>query len=197
MLKVAITGGIGSGKSMASNIFKILGIEIYNSDVKARMLMSQNSDLITLLKANFGDEAYNGKFLNSRYISDIVFGNSAKLQKLNSIVHPFVTKDINNWFSENCNCNYKIVESAIIFENNLEHLFDYIIVVYAPKYIRIERVKNREYNTTKSINTRIKNQLDDKIKLQKADFIIKNHNKLIVPQIIEIHNKLKNLSNHG
>lgn len=197
MLKVAITGGIGSGKTIISKIFKILGIEIYNSDIKARMLMHQNSDLIQLLKENFGDEVYNGKFINSRYLSEIVFGDSLKLKKLNSIVHPYVVNDINSWFSENCNCNYKIVESAIIFENNLEYLFDYIIVVYAPKYIRIKRVNEREDITTKSLNTRIKNQFDDKIKIEKANFVIKNYGKLIVPQIIEINNKLINLSSHG
>ncbi|OFX42159.1 MAG: dephospho-CoA kinase [Bacteroidetes bacterium GWA2_30_7] len=198
MLKVAITGGIGSGKSLASNIFKILGVPIYNSDIKAKILMHKKPELVKIIKENFGNEAYNGNFINSQYLADIVFNDYNQLKKLNRIVHPFVVDDILNWFSkENNNCSLKIVESALIFESKLEYLFDYIITVYAPKYIRIKRVKEREDLSIKTLKSRIKNQFDDKIKIAKADFVIKNHNKLIVPQIIEIHNKLKILSNHG
>lgn len=197
MLKVAITGGIGSGKSLASSIFKILGVPVYCSDLEAKSLMQNNSELIKLIKENYGTEAYNKNKLNTKYLSDLVFKDSSKLIKLNKLVHPFVMSDMNKWYSEKSNFGYKLFESAIIFENNLEHLFDYIIVVYAPKYIRIKRVKSRENISLDSIKNRMRNQLDDKIKIQKADFIIKNHNNLIVPQIIKIHNKLNTLSNHG
>lgn len=197
MLKVAITGGIGSGKSVVSSIFKILGVPVYYSDFEAKLQMQNNIELIKLIKANFGTESYIENKLNTKYLSSIVFKDRSKLIRLNEIVHPFVMIDMNNWYSIKSNFGYKIFESAIIFENKLEQLFDYIIVVSAPKYIRIKRVKERENISRTSIINRIQNQLDDKIKIQKSDFVILNHNKLIVPQIIDIHNKLNTLSNHG
>ena len=126
MKKVAITGGIGSGKSYISNKFAKLGVPIYNSDDRANIIMSTNINVKTSMINNFGNDCYIGDELNKKLVSKIVFNNKSKLRLINSIVHPFVNLDYNAWL-QNQKSNYTIYESAIIYENDSIDKFDKII----------------------------------------------------------------------
>jgi dephospho-CoA kinase len=126
MRKVAITGGIGSGKSFISNKFNELGVPIYNSDVRANIIINSNITVKELLIKNFGDDSFIDGELNKKLISKIIFNNKSKLDLINSIVHPFVYQDYKSWLLIQ-NASYTIYESAIIYENNSMHKFDKII----------------------------------------------------------------------
>ena len=142
MKKVAITGGIGSGKSFISNKFAKLGVPIYNSDVRANIIINSNITVKKLLIKNFGNDCYIGEELNKKLISKIIFNNKSKLRLINSIVHPFVNLDYNSWL-QNQKATYTIYESAIIYENNSIDKFDKIIGVISDTELKISRLFER------------------------------------------------------
>jgi len=192
-LVIGITGGIGSGKSTVVNMFKQLNVPAYIADIKAKYLMQTNQKLIRSIKKYFGNEAYNkNDKLNKAYLSQIVFNDSKKLKTLNSLVHPAVREDFNIWLSYQ-NSDYVVYESALIFEQNQEDNFDYIILVTAPKKIRIKRVKERDNISEDDIKKRMNKQMDDKLKIKKADYIINNINIYdLKKNIVKINDKILN-----
>ncbi|MBS3738641.1 MAG: dephospho-CoA kinase [Psychroflexus sp.] len=173
-LVVGITGGIGSGKTTVVEIFKKLNVPVYMADKKAKSLMQNDSNLIKRIKKSFGDQSYdiNGN-LNSTYLSNIVFNDSKKLANLNSIVHPAVRKDFQSWLSQQ-RAKYVLYESALIFEHEQQDKFDYIILVTAPREVRIKRVQKRDNCSANDVIKRMDNQMDEEIKIKKADIIIEN-----------------------
>lgn len=199
---IAITGGIGSGKSFICNIFKSLNVPIFDSDSFAKYLMISDIEIISSLKKEFGDDIYQDHFLNKHKLSEIIFKDKSALNKLNSIVHPIVRKKFKDWCDDvemNINPTYVVFESAIIFESNLSEIFDSIITVYTDLEIRIGRVIIRDNVSREKILERINNQLSDQYKIDNSDFIIyNNENDLnksylnLIPQIFNIHNILIN-----
>jgi dephospho-CoA kinase len=175
MKTVGLTGGIGSGKTLIANMFSGFGIPIYDSDLEAKHLMNSSmglkQEIITLL----GNSSYKDNNLNRSYVAKKVFADKELLIKLNAIVHPAVQEDFERW-KQKQESPYVIQETALIFENNAYHKYDYVILVTAPKQLRITRVMERDNQSKEQVLARIKNQLDDEEKIPKADFVIKNSN---------------------
>ena len=192
MLKVGITGGIGSGKSTVSRFFSELGVPVYDSDQRAKSLMQHDDSIITKIKKEFGDNSYLNNQLNRSYIAEIVFKNELKLKQLNAIVHPVVRTDFNNWLSQNSNANFVIKEAAIMIESGAYKDLDKLIVVNANREHKIKWIKKRDHLLLEDIENRIQNQLSDEIRNQYADFIIENSSskKELKQQVLSIYNKL-------
>jgi len=190
MKKVAITGGIGTGKTTISNLFKKIGIPVFNSDEIAKELMSNDNTLKLEIVNAFGDESYINNELNRAYLSDVVFNDETLLDKINSIVHPYVSKEFKTWLL-NQKSSYIIYESAIIFESNSEDFFDIIICVKASEEDVISRVMKRNNFSRDKVISIINNQLSEQIKINKADYIIENINKSdLTHRVLEIHTKI-------
>ncbi|MGB3151309.1 MAG: dephospho-CoA kinase [Maribacter sp.] len=173
MMIVGLTGGIGSGKSTVGDFFKDLGVPVYNSDVQAKKLMSSSKKLKKKIAALFGEEAYFDNQLNRSYIAQAVFGDKKLLEKLNKIVHPAVRKHFIKWVKKQ-NTPYVVQETALLFENKSMDFYDKIILVTAPKTVRINRVIERDGVDKESILARMNNQLEDSEKIKFSDFIIEN-----------------------
>jgi len=192
MKKIGLTGGIGSGKTYISNIFKSLGIPLFNSDIEAKILMNSSKKLISQIKKEFGEDIYTNENFNKEKLSSIVFSNSDKLQKLNSLVHPIVKEEFDNWCKKQTS-PYVIKEAAILFESNSHLGLDAVICVSAPLELRMERLLKRDNSSEKEIKKRIENQISQEEKENLSDYIIVNDEKdLLLPQIIKIHEKLIN-----
>lgn len=192
MLKVGITGGIGSGKSTVSRFFSELGVPVYDSDQRAKSLMQHDDSIIIKIKKEFGDDSYLNNMLNRSHIAEIVFKNELKLKQLNAIVHPVVRTDFNNWLSQNSNARFVIKEAAIMIESGAYKDLDKLIVVNANREQKIKWIKKRDHLLLEDIENRIQNQLSDKIRNQYADFIIENNSskKELKQQVLSIYNKL-------
>lgn len=195
-LKVGITGGIGSGKSTVCRIFQLLGIPVYSADDRAKWLMEHESGLKSKIAAEFGQEAYTQEgALNRKYLADQVFSNPEKVKKINSMVHPAVGLDFENWAKEQ-NSPYVLKEAALLFETGSASQLDKLINVSSPLKVRVARVLMRDpHRSEAQINSIIDQQMPDEKKNELADFVIKNaENKLLIPQVLEIHQKLLNLA---
>ena len=190
MIKVAITGGIGTGKTTISNMFSDKGVPVFNSDEIAKEIMNTNSLLKNEIITAFGDNAYEKNKLNREYLSDVIFNNEALLQKINSIVHPYVADEFNSWIEEQ-DSKYIIYESAIIFENQVEDFFDKIICVTASEEDVISRVMKRNNFSVDKIKSIINKQLPNDAKIQKSDYVIENINiSKLSDKVLEIHNDI-------
>ncbi|CAN1534065.1 CoaE Dephospho-CoA kinase [Spirosomataceae bacterium] len=189
MLKVGITGGIGSGKSVVAKIFSTLGIPVYESDQRAKWLIEYNKDIVSEIRDFLGNEAYNedGKY-DKVFVSKAVFQNKELLRKLNQIVHPRVRQDFEDWVLLQ-NAPFVLKEAAIISRNAG---LDKIIVVHSPKDLRIKRLLKRDtHRNLSEIEKVISNQKTEKEFLEMADFVINNDDKeLLIPQVIEVYKKL-------
>lgn len=194
VLKVGLTGGIGSGKSTVAQLFEVLGIPVYYADIEAKKLMNDDKELKKAIIENFGKEAYTNEVLNRKYISTIVFSDPLKLELLNSIVHPATKKDGENWMHRQ-KAVYAIREAALIFEANVSDRLDYVVGVSSPKELRIKRAMERDNVTREEIIKRMTKQLDEEIKMSKCDFVVINdEQQLLIPQVLELHEKLIALS---
>ena len=175
MLKVGITGGIGSGKSTITSLFHNLGVPIYNSDERAKWLMSNDVDLMDQIKILFGQESYSNNKLNRAHLANIVFQNHDLLKQLNAIVHPLVKIDFENWLLLQKNEPLVIKEAAILIESGAYKELDILIVVFANKEIRIKRVMNRDNVAKEDVEKRIETQLSDSERLKFAHYSIENN----------------------
>lgn len=192
MKKIGITGGIGSGKTYVSKVFESLGIPVFNADMEAKKLMFSSEELIQSVKNEFGNDIYTKGELDKQKLASIVFSDSEKLRKLNSLVHPIVKQEFLNW-QEKQNSSYVIKEAAILFESNSDKGLDAVICVTAPLNIRIDRAVKRDGTSEEEIKNRIENQISQEEKENLSDYIIVNDEKdLLLPQIIKIHEKLIN-----
>jgi dephospho-CoA kinase len=189
MLKIGITGNIGSGKTTVSKIFEVLGIPVFYADDAAKKVMVEDPILIDALKEAFGAEAYfNDGALNRKHIASIVFNNETELTKLNSIVHPAVFRAFDNWVGQVKNAPYVMKEAALLFESTSYKMCDYSIMVTAPLELRIDRVMKRDGLTRKEIKSRDARQLPEEKKIQLADYVIRNDDtELVIPQVLELH----------
>lgn len=194
MLKVGITGGIGSGKTTVCKIFETLGIPIYYADDRAKWLMVNSPALQTGIINLFGKESYDevGQ-LNRAYIGGIAFKHPKKLQKLNALVHPAVFVDGENWQQEQMilQAPYTLKEAALLYESGSHKFLDKMIVVTAPEALRIERVMKRDGLDKTAVQDRIARQMPEEEKVAQADYIINNDGQqLLIPQVLDIHQQL-------
>lgn len=189
---VGLTGGIGSGKTTVSKFFEALGVPVYEADTEAKALMNRSKVIKRKLIALFGEKAYIDGVLNRPYLADKVFNDKELLTKMNAIVHPKVGAHFKRWLKKQ-NAPYIIKEVAIIYENNLQDQYDYIIIVVANKEERIQRVIARDSKSRDHIVSVMNNQLSDEEKTKKADFIVVNDSlEDTKRRILEIHQKLIN-----
>lgn len=191
MLKIGITGGIGSGKSTVSRIFELLGIPVYYADERAKDILTRDPELITAVKAHFGEEVYdeNG-VLNRKYLGNIVFNDKRQLALLNSLVHPATIRDSNQWAQQQ-KAPYVLKEAALLFETESFHHLDKIIGVFAPQPLRIHRVMKRDNVTRDEVLARINKQIDETIKMRLSDYVIYNdEQRMVIPQVLALHEQL-------
>ena len=190
LLKIGITGGIGSGKSTVAKMFETLGIPVFYADTRAKILMDENEELKEKIQENFGKDAYVYGKLDRKHLSSIIFNDSKKLALLNSFVHPATIKDADDWMKQQ-KTHYAIKEAALIFESGSQEYLDYVIGVYAPTTVRIQRVIKRDNITAEEIKVRMNKQIDEEIKMRLCDFVITNDEQhLLIPQVLKIHEEL-------
>lgn len=194
VLRVGLTGGIGSGKTTVAKIFELLGIPVYYADDAAKKIMNEDNELKAAIQKQFGAEAYKNGELNRAYLSTKVFNDAFQLEILNSLVHPATIRDAARWM-EGQKSSYTIKEAALIFESGSAEYLDYVIGVYAPAQLRIERTMERNHVGLDDVTQRMNKQLDEDMKMKLCDFVIYNDEKhLLIPQVIELHQKLLRLS---
>ena len=197
MLKIGITGGIGSGKTTVSKIFEVLGIPVYYADERAKVLMNTDEDIKHKIKELFGSKSYDATGnLNRKYLASIVFNSKDKLQQLNDIVHPEVKRDFERWLKQHEGKeDYVMKEAALLFETGGDKELDYTILVFAPEKLRIDRVIKRDNVDEESVLARMRNQLDEDKKFDLADLVILNDNEhLLIPQVLQLHRIFKELA---
>lgn len=190
MLKIGLTGGIGSGKSTVARIFEVLGIPVYYADKQAKWLMQTDAGLKEAVKKTFGDAAYPNEILDRQYLANQVFNDKQKLETLNRIVHPYTIADAKKWMSLQTS-PYAIKEAALLFESGSQTDIDLILGVFAPQAIRINRTMKRDKTTREQVLERMKHQLDPEIAMKLCDFCITNDEQsLLIPQVLAIHEQL-------
>lgn len=192
MKVVGITGGIGSGKSVVSMVFRQLGIPVYDSDAEAKLLYDKFPELRDAVRKQIAEEAFdsNGK-LDRKKLAEIVFQFPEKLEILNQLVHPLVKMDFQNWVQKHPEAAYVVKEAAILFESGAYSDCDKVITVVAPRELRIQRVRERDRKTKSEIEAIMHRQSNDEEKIKRSDFVIQNDEKeLILPQVLAIHESL-------
>ncbi|HVX50848.1 MAG TPA: dephospho-CoA kinase [Chitinophagaceae bacterium] len=190
ILRVGLTGGIGSGKSTVAGIFKVLGIPVFDADTAARNIMNGDENIIKQIIAVFGMDAYINGLLNRKYIASIVFNDPFKLEQLNAIVHPATISAAEKWMQQQ-QTPYAVKEAALFFESGSAAGTDLIIGVFAPQALRIQRVIKRDNITRQEVLIRMSRQVDDEIKKRLCDFVLINdEQQLLLPQVITLHEKL-------
>jgi dephospho-CoA kinase len=190
MLKVGITGGIGSGKSTVAKVFEVLGIPVYYADTAAKLLMNEDEALKTLLREHFGEAIYKEGKLDRSLLSSLVFNDKQKLELLNSLIHPATINAGLRWMQEQTT-PYAIKEAALIFESGSQEHLDVVIGVYAPVSLRIQRVMERDKITREEVQRRMQYQIDEDIKMRLCDFVIVNdEQEMVIPQVLQLHEKL-------
>ena len=184
MFKVGITGGMGSGKSVVSQVFEVLGIPVFNADNAARYLMEHDSALVAAITRLLGAEVYNNGKLEKGKISTIIFNNPAKLATFNALVHPATIRYGQEWM-ESRTTPYILKEAAILFESGSHKDLDMVIGVSAPLEIRITRVMHRSNFTREKVLSIIANQMDDTEKMALCDVVIMNDDTTaVLPQVL-------------
>ncbi|MEI8074613.1 MAG: dephospho-CoA kinase [Bacteroidota bacterium] len=197
MLKIGLTGGIGSGKTTVAHIFKVLGIPVFDADTVAKDLMENNTELRDKLIAQFGTNVFESGKLNRKWLASIVFQDPHQLDLLNAQVHPMTLQAAENWFVQQ-DADYVIKEAALLFEAGAGAGLDFIIGVFAPPHIRIQRVMQRDGLSREEVLARIDRQVSDTIKMKLCDFVIVNDDQqLLTEQVLELHQKLIQLNIHN
>lgn len=196
MVKVGLTGGIGSGKTTVSNFLLDYGIPVYNSDSKGKTLMNTNIELKNNIVSIFGERVYDNGILNTNLLSSIVFNDSTKIEQLNNLVHPKVAQDFNQWVGKNNNKPILVKEAAILIESGAYLNMDKIILVVSEKSTRINRVSKRDNSDLESIEKRINLQLTDNEKIKYADYIIENNSSLehLKLEVLKVVNKIREVN---
>ena len=193
-LQIGITGGIGSGKSLVSKIFAVLGVSVYDADSHAKGLMTTDGILVSQIKKEFGDLSYHARGgLDRKWLADHVFSDERKLQKLNSLVHPRVAVDYARWVELHQHETYVLKEAALLIESDSYRQLDKIIVVSAPESVRQKRVLLRDtHRTVEQFKQIVENQMPEERKLKLADYTIVNDDEtLVIPQVLRLHERFR------
>ena len=189
MIRVGITGGIGSGKSTVCRLFAAKGIPVYDSDSEAKRLMA--AELRGAIEARFGRDIYREGELDRGRLATIVFADSQALADLNAIVHPAVMRDFAAW-AERQTADYVVLESAILYEAGLENAVDRVVAVLAPVELRVERACRRDGADPEAVRRRIAAQLDDDTLCRRADFTLVNILEAdLVPAVDELDRRFR------
>ena len=182
MISIAITGGIGSGKTFVSNLLKERGILIYNSDDEAKRLMVTDEGIHRDLVALLGEDVYQEGALNKPLLASYLFADAGNAARINAIVHPRVRADFHRWLKEHQTEEIAGLECAILYEAGFEDTVDCVVMVYAPESLRIERAMKRDNATESQIRARIAAQMDDEEKRRRADYVIYTDGRISVEE---------------
>lgn len=185
MIKLAITGGIGSGKSVVSEILRLYGIPVYIADDESKRLTESSEEIREKLTEKFGNDIYEGGKLNKPLLASIIFNDKEKLKTVNSIIHPVVRADLSEWLESYADSKIIASESAILFESGFNAMFDKVITVYTPLEIRIKRIMSRNNTSYDNAKQRIESQMSDEEKVKLSDFVIDNSGNISLLQQIE------------
>lgn len=190
MLKIGLTGGIGSGKSTVARVFGVLGIPVYNADDEAKRLMNENAELKEGIMKKFGSSVYPDGHLDRKQLAAIVFSDPQKLEQLNALVHPVTLTDAENWMKKQ-KTPYVMKEAALIFESGAHHFLDKVIGISAPAPLRILRAMKRDQVSREDVIARMNRQIEEDIKMRLCDFVITNdEQELVIPQVLAVHDVL-------
>lgn len=192
MIKIGITGGIGSGKTTVCKVFELLGVPVYYADIEAKQILNSNLEVKKNIITTFGNSVLNDEDkIDKKKLASLVFNNKENLEKLNSIVHPAVREHFENWIQQHSTQKYILKEAAILFESGSYKLVDKIITVVAPLELKISRTIQRDKVTQAEVELRISNQLNDDEKIKRSQFVIHNdEQQLLIPQILKIHDQI-------
>lgn len=192
LLKIGITGGIGSGKSTICKVFASLGIPVYDADSRAKWVMNHDPSLKAKIIAAFGEDSYNEKGLNREYLGKLVFTDPEKTNKLNGLTHPAVGKDFEDWVAQQNAAPYLVKEAALLIESGSYKQLDLLILVTAPEEVRIQRVLQRDkHRTREDVLHVIQRQMPEEEKKKYCQLVIQNDgNTAVLPRILEFHEKL-------
>ena len=191
MFRVGLTGGIGSGKSLICSILEKLRVPVYYADTEARKLMNSDPDLREQIVKLLGEQAYGSGGLDSSYLAGRLFGETALLTAVNSIVHPAVRNDFKRWADLQNDAPYVVEEAAILFESGAYREMDFTVLASAPEEVRISRVIERDGSDRDSVLRRMGHQWREEELIKLADHVIVNDGEqMLLPQVIELHNQL-------
>lgn len=193
MKRVAITGGIGSGKSTVCRTLSALsGAPVYDSDMRAKEIMNSDPWLRKAISTLLGDEAYDTPdgALNRPYVASRIFGQKRLLEQLNALVHPRVVEDFEEW-AESQHADYVILESALLFTSPLVGHYDLAVVVDAPMEMRVERCVRRDGVTAQSVKARMEAQMSSEQMRQRADVVIEADGRDLTQQLAELDKQIR------
>ena len=192
MIRVGITGGIGSGKSTIARAFQVLGAPLFDADREGKKALNEDPDLIEGIKASFGEELYGPEGLDRKRLASIVFEDNSKLRALNQLVHPRVRKRFREWCQERTEYPYVMEEAAILIESGGAEALDKLILVTAPEELRIQRVMDRDGIGEERVRARMKEQWSDEEKMPYADAVLPNDDStLLLPRILELDRRFR------
>ncbi len=194
MLKIGITGGIGSGKTTVCKVFETLGTPVFYADTVAKEIMVNDLDLVKGIKETFGEESYTAGVLNNKYLANLVFNNPKELEKLNALVHPAVFRGFDLWLSKvPSHVPYILKEAALLFESGSYKACDYSLLVTAPLQTKLDRVMKRDGVAEAQVKARMDKQLSDQEKVEMADFFIRNEETAsLILQVYNLHRRFLN-----
>lgn len=175
MITAGITGGIGSGKSVVSQLFRLQGVPVFDADKEARQLNDTSPLIRRELTALFGKELYAGGKLNRPLLASLIFGNKKKVAAVNAIVHPVLAQSFLEWCSRHHDRPLVMIEAALLFEAGFVQYLDRVITVYAPESIRLARVIERDHTTEEAVRKRMKHQMPEEEKMKLSDYVIYNN----------------------
>ena len=194
MLKIGLTGGIGSGKTTVSDIFRVMGIPVYYADAAARRIMREDHAIRARIIESFGPQSYRGELPDRDWLSANVFRNKDATERMNAIVHPATISDARGWMGRQKGI-YAIKEAALIFESGGERDLDLVIGVTAPPELRIQRVMHRDGLSRDAVLQRMARQMPEDDKMKRCQFVIINDDRTaLIPQVLKIHRKLVGLA---
>ncbi|KAA6347731.1 Dephospho-CoA kinase [termite gut metagenome] len=186
-IKIGITGGIGSGKSVVSRLFELMGIPVYISDTESKRLTVFDPFIRKKLTNLLGEEVYKNGELNKLLLASYLFENPDKTKTINNIIHPYVREDFQRWVAEHSSYPTLAIESAILMESGFTQEVDVILLIYASEELRLERVMKRTSSSRELIVKRIRSQMCDEEKMKLADYIIINDGEMpLIPQVESI-----------
>jgi dephospho-CoA kinase len=194
---IGITGGIGSGKSVVCELFRIYGYPVYDADKRAKELNEHSQVIREKLTKHFGMDLYEGNKLNKKKLADLMFSSEKDLKIANSIIHPEIAKDFLSWAAKRKELDVVVIDAAVLFEAKFNKIVDKVVTVYAPYELRLKRASERDHTDKSSIARRANSQLPEEEKIKMADFVIYNDNvHSLIAQVSELLDSLKIQSTH-
>lgn len=194
MIRAGITGGIGSGKSVVSELFRLHGVPVYDADREAKYLNDTSPSIRQQLTDHFGGDLYAGGSLNRPMLASLMFHDEKILATVNTIIHPVLANHFAEWCALHTDHRLVMIDAAVLFEAGFHRYLDQVVTVFAPKEIRMERVMHRDHSSREAVERRMKHQLPENEKMQRSDFVIYNDDRhSLIRQTADILEKLRKM----